>query len=351
MAINFNQKSGGCLPQDCLSKDGCAEGICPDFIIKRHDTKPPFKVSVEDCNGPVDFRGLLVEVNMWALGRLKAAITDGDEYFRLADDIGFEQIMVGDIIIMDRVRLPEKMLVLAFDEANKLIKVQRGYHGTTPSPWKKGSKLRIFRILNGSAEAEIALEDIQNVDGTVDRDVITESFLVYEWQPEDTCVPGCYWLEFKVLKMIDVVWYLPGGNWTGEFHTGVDGFFYTGTSYTDSSVKLSLNQITGLYLIPDVPWSGEYHLYSDDNYYTGSSHDSGSVLLNKTGIPSEASTAYNAAGLVALDTSIIPSFTDESLTPDDFGCVLGEGVEWVRRYPITGEGFLIKVTNSFTTEI
>jgi hypothetical protein len=200
MPINFNLKSGGCQAQSCSDKFGCPADVCPDFIIRRHDTKPPLKVAVEDCDGPMDFRGLVVEANMWALAKLKAAITAEDEYFRLADDIGFEQVMVGDIIIMDRVRLPEKMLVLSFDEENKLIKVQRGYHGTTVSNWKKGTVLRIFRVLSAPAEAEIVLEDQTSPDGTVERDVIAASYLVYEWQPEDTCLPGCYWFEFKVLK-------------------------------------------------------------------------------------------------------------------------------------------------------
>lgn len=351
MSIKFNLRSGSCSSDaSCTNKFGCPSDRCPDFTIRRHDTKPVLKIMVEDCDGAMDLRGLVIEVNMWALAKLKAAIDEDDEYFRLADDIGFEQVMVGDIIVMDRVRNPERMLVTAFDETNKLIKVQRGYHGTTPSAWKKGAKMRIFRILNGQGESELVFEDIQNVDGTTEEDSLVESYLIYAWEPEDTCLPGCYWLEFKVLKMIDVVYYLPGGYWTGEVHTHTDDYFYTGTSHTVSSVLLSYDQVNDKYLLAGHQWTGEIHLHTDDSYYTGTSHDDGSVLLNKTGVPSDSETAYNEDGLVAL-ASITPSFTDDDLTSADFGCILGEGVEWVRRFPVNGEGFLIKVEFSPTTEL
>jgi len=352
MSITFNLKSGSCQSQSvCTSKDGCPSGICPDFTIRRHDTKPAFKVSVEDCDGPLDLQGLVIEVSMWALAKFKAKVEIDDDYFRLSDDIGFEQAMAGDIIVVDRVRNPEHMLVTGFDETNNLIRVQRAYHGTTASEWKKGTTIRIFRIMGAPAENEISFQDIQEVDGTTTRDVLQSAYLVYEWGAEDVCLPGCYWLEFKVLKMIDVVWYLPGGYWTGDVFTNDDGFFYTGLSLTDSSIRLSYNQIEDKYFLPSTSWANSIHLHSDDNWYTGSVHDEGSVILSRTGITSDDNTPYNEDGVVALGMSIIPSFTDISLTPADYGCVLGEGVEWVRRFPIEGEGFLIKIVNSSTTEI
>jgi len=356
MAVNFSLKSGsGCHSKDaCLDRFGCPSDRCPDFVIRRHDTKPPLRIAVEDCEGPLDLQGLVVEMNMWALAKLKCKITATDEHFPLADNIGFEQIMVGDIIVMDRVRMPERMLVVAFDEENSLVKVQRGYHGTTPTSWKKGAKMRIFRVLNAPAEAELVFEDQQEVDGTTKKDVLTSAHLIYEWQAEDTCLPGCYWLEFKLLKMIDVVYYLPGGSWIGKTHKHSDGFFYTGSFHTENSVRLSYDQIQDKYLLPDTPWAGTTHLYSDSNYYTGSVHNDGSVVLNQTGIPSNASISYNEGGSVStslLDISLIPSFTDETLTPYYFGCVLGEGVEWVRRFPIDGEGFLIRIEDSPTVDL
>lgn len=351
MPINFNLNSGGCQSQDsCPDKFGC-DGSCPDFTIRRHDTKPSLKVSIEDCNGPMDFRGLVIEANMWALAKLKSSITPTDSYFRLADDIGFEQIMIGDIIVMERIRMPERMLVIGFDEDNKLVQVQRGYHGTTPSNWKKGTVMRIFRVLSAPAEAEMVFEDRTDPDGTVEKNTISASYLVYDWQPEDTCLPGCYWLEFKVLKMIDLVLYLPGGNWSGNMFQDDQGYFFTGSSYTDSSVRLSFDQVLGLYLIPDTVWAGDFHIHSDNNYYTGLVHSDGSVILNKNGVPSSNSISYGSEGIIANYTSIIPSFTDEGLSPYYFGCVLGEGVEWVRRFPTDGEGFLIKIQFSASTEL
>lgn len=189
--------------QGCLDQYGCMSGACPDFTLKRHDTRPAFKVKIEDCDGPLDLTGLVLEANMWAKAKLKASITQTSTYFSLADNIGFNQIMVGDIIIMDRARLPEKMLVIGFDENNRLVQVQRGYQGTTAQSWSKGSPLRIMKFMNSPAQTEMILEDILELNGTTTQDVLTESFFIYDWQPADTCLPGCYYLEFKLIKMVE----------------------------------------------------------------------------------------------------------------------------------------------------
>jgi len=250
--------------QNCVDKFGCPSGVSPDFTIRRHDTRPAFKVEVEDCDGPLDLTGLVLEANMWANAKLKAAISETDTYFGLADGIGFEQMMVGDIIVFDQVRLPERMLVKGFDERNKLVLVERGYDCTTAQPWPKGSPFRIMRLMNAPAETEMVYDDVEQDDGTTEEQLIA-SYFVYEWQANDTCLPGCYWLEFKLLKMLDP----------------------------------------------------------------------SAVNMNFVGI---------------LQTEITPSFTDPSLTPEDFDCTLGEGVEWVRRFPSCEEGFLIQIIDSPTAE-
>jgi len=252
----------GCSPQPqgCPDQNGCVPGICPDFTLRRHDTKPAFKVKMEDCDGPMDLTDLILEATMWAKAKLKKTITPSDTYFSLADNIGFNQIMVGDIILMDQARLPEKMLVIAFDEINRLLEVQRGYHGTSIQTWKKGTPLRIMKFMGSSAQTEMLYQDILEMDGTTTPNVLMDSFFVYEWGPTDTCLPGCYYLEFKLLKLLDV------------------------------------------------------------------------------------------APIMPLADPIVPSFTDPSLTPADFGCGLGVGVEWVRRFPVSSEGFLIKITDSPTAE-
>lgn len=360
MAVLFTPSQDRCFPQNqisncnatsgCLSADlsnvdsfGCPRDRCPDFLIKRHDTKPAFKVSVEDCDGPLDLTGLVLEVNMWSIARLKADIAGSNTYFALANNIGFNQVMVGDIIIMDRVRRPEHMLVTAFDENNKLIQVQRGYNGTPISEWKKGSLMRIFRVLNGVGEVEMLFDDIEQVDGTTLTNQLTDSFFIYEWNAEDTCLPGCYWLEFKLIKMLGPAHFLFSTAWTGPRHL-VGSTYYTGTIQTDSSVILTFNPADNTYLIQDGEWRGATHL-SSGQYFTGSVFDDGSVPLSITNIQALCNGCTTPSAV-----SFVPSFTNPSLTPADFGCTLGDGVEWVRRFPSDGEGFLIKIACSSTTE-
>jgi hypothetical protein len=357
-SFNSNTQGCGCGTSSCPDKFGCPPDMCPDFLIKRHDTQPAFKIKLDDCDGPVDLRGLVLEANMWAKARLKKAITDTDTYFRLADDIGFEQAMVGDIIIMNRARLPEHMLVIGFDEKNKLVQVQRGYNATTASSWTRGAKLKIFRMLDSAAVTETILEDVEQVDGTTDNDVLTQSFMVYEWNANDVCLPGCYWLEFKLLKMIDLVLYSPGNKWCGPTHTESGGFFYTGSAMTDSSMLLSYDSVNDEFLLPDPSnvWDGAKHQQVDENYYTGTTHNDGSVILSRTGIPSDENICYTSSGNIVLTTanintaSIIPSFVCSGNVPADYGCTLGVGVEWVRRFPSDSEGFLIKIIDSPTAE-
>lgn len=241
----------------CL--DTCSQ-LCPDFTIRRHDTRPNFKVGIEDCDGAMDFTDLVVEFSMWAKGRLKTALTTTSSFLSFADKIGFDQVMVGDILVLDRARSPEHMKVLGFDEDNYLVYVQRGVNGTTVSSWKRGTGLRIMKAFSNPAASEMIYEDVSNLDGTIDRDQLRDSFLVYSWLPSDTCLAGCYYCEFKLLSL-----------------TATD---------TEPAVDLT-----------------------------------GDVTFTMT------------------------------LTPSQYGCKLGEGVEWVRRFPVSGEGYLIKVEDSCTAEL
>jgi hypothetical protein len=163
---------------------------------------PPFVLSVSDCDGPLDTTNTVVEVSMWAAGKLKKPLTPEVDFFSLADDIGFDQSLPGDIILMNRVRNPEMMLVVGHDEAAKTIRVIRGYQGTQAGTYPRGNKLRMFRVLNGIGEAKMVNESVDQVDGGTEE-VLTDSQLLYNWRPNDTCLPGCYLLEFKLLKMTD----------------------------------------------------------------------------------------------------------------------------------------------------
>lgn len=244
----------------CVDQFGCPEGVSPDFCIKRHDTKPPFKVKAVDCNGPMDLTGLVLEASMWAKAKFKKNVLYNDVYFGLQDDIGFNQINQGDLIVVDQVRAPEQMLVTGFDEVNKLILVERGYHGTIARNYPRGTSIKIFRILNAPAITEMDRQDVVQIDGTVTKDVLIESRFVYEWTAQDTCFPGCYYFEFKLIKMLSM------------------------------------------------------------------------PLMSLTG------------GLPSTPISFI------SYTADQLGCGLGAGVEWIRRFPVGTEGFLIKIWDSPTSE-
>lgn len=240
---------------NCVDEYGCSSVVCPDFIIRRNDTKPDFKIKMEDCEGPLDVTGLILEASMWARGKLKTAIDDDDTSFALADNIGFNQIMVGDIIIIDRPRLPEKMLVVAFDEENRLVQVTRGHGGTTAQAWKKGTSLRIMKFQNAAAQTEMVYQDILEVDGTTTEDVLIETYFIYPWNSGDTCLAGCYYLEFKLIK-------------------------------------------------------------------------------------------ETTAGIMQKQ-----AFVGDGMTPEDFGCGLADGIDWVRKFPVSAEGFLIKISESPSVEI
>jgi len=258
----LNHVSGCGNQSGCTNLNGCENGAVAAICIKRHDTQPSFRTSVEDCDGPMDLTdsNLVLEYNLWSRAKLKKSITNTDDTIAFADNIGFGQVMQHDVIIVDSGRLPEHMLVIGFDEENKLIKVQRGYNGTTAISLKKGTGLRSFRSVNGSAEIETVLEDVVKEDGTVLKDQVVATYLVVNWSAEDTCLPGCFWLEFKLIKMTPSV------------------------SYLSSS-------------------------------------------------------------------AVISNFTPSTNTPADFGCDLGDGMEWVRRFPVDQEGFLINVVDSPTAEM
>lgn len=166
----------GCVSSSgCVDKFGCPEGVCPDFQIKRHDTVPAFKVLIEDENGPMDLTGLVLEANMWASAKLKTAITATDTTLQLADNIGFEQILVNDIIVPQRVRGTENMRVIGFDESTYKVEVERGYNGTTASAWNRGTPLKIMRVVNAAALTEMIYADEQQADGTCLKQQLVES--------------------------------------------------------------------------------------------------------------------------------------------------------------------------------
>ena len=202
----------------CPDSSGCPGDRCPDFTIKRRDTYPAFKVAVSDCDGPLDLtdENLSVSVSIWGNTKLKLEIDDAETEIAFADNIGFNQLIVGDVIIMDRVRDAEKMLVESFDEVAFTITVERGYDGTVASGWDKGAKLKFFRAIDVDATLETVVEDVEQLDGSVLTDQVMESYLVYEWSEEDTSAPGCFWLQFKLTNSDE--------GWVRRFPESSEGF-------------------------------------------------------------------------------------------------------------------------------
>ena len=319
---------------------------------------------------------------MWAKARIKKALTPSDTILLFADNVGFFQVKVGDIILFDHPRSFERMQVIAINEDTSEISVSRGSGGSTPRSWKRGHDLRIFRIISGPAICEMTYMDIPQVDGTVIKNEPTKSMLVYDWQAGDTSFSGCFWLEFKLIKMTEKTLFTMGGIWTGPVHETSQKFFFSGSMDTDGTVLVSYDSASGNYWLPmNNVWTGPSHVHTDKKNYTGTIHMDGSVILNTTGVPTLENQDYNEkeepAGynrpLRGYDydpdtfTNQDPQVRFPDPIPDDYlqpslnekdnlgvrapNTSLGLGVEWVRRFPTDGEGFLVKVTNSPTMEI
>lgn len=203
----------------CSDQCGCPSGICPDFLIRRYDTKPDYRVLMEDCNGPMDLTDLILESTMWAKSKLKTNITSTDTALSLADNIGFNQIIVGDMLIIERTRGSEKVLVTSFDENNKLVYVDRGQDGTTAQDWSRGNPIKIVKFMNRPAKVEMVYEDILEIDGTTTQNVLQESYFIHEWSLPETDAPGCYYLEFKLMTQVSAP-----DQWIRRFPADKEGF-------------------------------------------------------------------------------------------------------------------------------
>lgn len=201
IGVGCNNNTSGC------SGSGCPK--IPDFCIKRNDTRPAFKISMTDCDGVVDLtdENLALEASMWFDAKLKTAIDSSDLIISFADNIGFDQVMIGDIILTGRARSPEKMVVTSIDEINKTIEIERAQYSTVAQDWAKGTSLKVFRFFNQPGQIESVFDDVTDVEGTTTNQLV-ETFLVFNWDAVDTSLPGCYWFEFKLMMMsgADVEW-------------------------------------------------------------------------------------------------------------------------------------------------
>lgn len=204
----------------CGGSGGCAE--TPDFCIKRHDTRPAFRVAVSDCDGALDLtdENLVLEASMWFETKLKAAIDQSVNVISFADNIGFNQILVGDLIVADTARNPEKMTVSSIDELAKTITVERGQGGSIARPLRRGSSLNVFRFVDLTAGIESVFGDVTQLDGTVTEELL-DTFLVFNWSGNQTSLPGCYLMEFKLMRIDPQTTDI---EWTKRFPLGSAGF-------------------------------------------------------------------------------------------------------------------------------
>ena len=195
--INYNNYNS--------STQTCCDGttaVCPDFTTKQHSTYPPLKIQVFDCgDSPYDMKDLVVEASMWSVAKLKADITTTTDLLQFADNIGYNTVGTTSILHLSTGRDFERMTITGFDDVNKIIQVERGACSTLVRPWKKGTPIKILRFLSRAAYAELIYENQEQIGGTIQENVLTKSFLLYDWQPEDVCFAGRYFFEFKVLKM------------------------------------------------------------------------------------------------------------------------------------------------------
>lgn len=184
----------------CASQDNCPSNTSADLTLKRYDTSPSFRVEISDCDGALDLtdQNLIVEASMWFSTKLKKNISTSDTVVQFADKVGFNQILVGDKLIFQNVRKPETMTVVSIDESTNDITVSRA---DIPSSWKKGSEIKVYRIKDASASIDTVTGDIIDETGATLTDQVIETDLVYNWDVNDTILPGCYYFEFNLVKL------------------------------------------------------------------------------------------------------------------------------------------------------
>lgn len=170
-----------------------------DFVIKRNSTQPSIRLKIYDCDmSPIDLTNKEITANMWANAKLKKDISDTDIEILLADNIGINTVVPEDILLLKSSSNHE--LVQVTEILDNIITVDRGYFDTTAINWKKGTNIKIIKIMNSSATYDMVREDVIKLNGTVEQNVLVESYLVYNWFLDDTRVPGEYYFEFKVLE-------------------------------------------------------------------------------------------------------------------------------------------------------
>lgn len=170
-----------------------------DFVIKRNSTQPSIRLKIYDCDGgPIDLTNKEVTASMWANAKLKRDINENSFEVSLADNIGLNTVIPDDILLLKNSYNHE--LVQVSSIVNNTLMVTRGYFDTNPTSWKRGTGIKIIKIMNSGATFDLVKEDVMKLNGTIEKNVLVESYLVYNWFVDDTRVPGKYYFEFKVIE-------------------------------------------------------------------------------------------------------------------------------------------------------
>jgi hypothetical protein len=268
---------------------------CPNFVIKQHDTRPPFQVDITECEAPVDLQNLVIEASMWATAKLKCNITAETAVIQFADNLGFQQINYDTIIQIGDGRLFERMLVDKINDMDNSVTVYRGQMDTGAYPWKRGTNIKLIRFLNAPALGELVYQNVEELDGTIRPNVLTRSSLIYEWKPGDTCMAGLYIFEFKILKM----------NIPPDPCASGDIIIITAPPIGNPNMPPLNGMPTYM-----PPWGGA--------------------------TPSNAIYSFSTA--------------QTPVSQVNYHCGIGADVEWVRRWPNNRAGFLIEIFPSPTAE-
>jgi hypothetical protein len=374
LTSNCDCPDSGCSP--CTNIAGCVT-----FNIKQGDNKPDFKVQIEDCNGnPVDLENQIIEASMWFNSRLLKTITAQQNYIQLADLVGFQQLLVGNIIQIGTGRNFERVTVTGFDEVRRFVYVDRGTNGTAASAQLKGAALRCFKFLNSPAFGEMVFSDTlnsnsepgmtaydlktnQNIPSTsglisTSGPYLAASYLVYEWQVADTCLAGCFYFEFKILDPVTVPTTTPPPDFGAGFYCindrvtsgyicmycpGVDYIIQNNWTYVKgpaaSCEDLNYCRQYPSPLTSGLDWTLEARDLPPFVEYSQMAYDPVDPL------------AYSYSG------SSFLSIAPENIVADSVPsvvvaeqCNLPYGIKSMRKYPLQGPGFVIQIWSSNTGE-
>jgi hypothetical protein len=170
-----------------------------DYIIKKNDTRPYVKYSMQDCED-IDLSedDLFISVNMWANSNIKNKLSETDDYLELKNNYNLETIKVDDYILIKKFGSSEHFQVTSISDTK--VYIQRGQLNSVAQSWARGSEIKIIKLYEVEAEKEIEYNTTLNIKGE-EETVASSQNLLYKWSEGDTSSSGMFFLEFKVSKV------------------------------------------------------------------------------------------------------------------------------------------------------